>query len=160
MAGHSILISGEVSYPKGAARLVSRSIRTALRLERVYVPCEISVFFTDDEGIRQLNREQRGIDRATDVLSFPAFSFVPGAFDPADGEIDPESGLLPLGDMALNLDRIRSQGLEYGTGEKRETAYLTIHSVLHLLGYDHMDEGPEKQQMRTREDAIMRIMRL
>lgn len=160
MAGHSILISGEVPYPRGAARLVSRSIHTALRLEHVYVPCEINVFFTDDEGIRLLNRQQRGIDRATDVLSFPAFSFVPGAFEPADGEPDPESGLLPLGDMALNLDRIRSQGLEYGTGEKRETAYLTVHSVLHLLGYDHMDEGPEKKRMRAREDAIMRIMRL
>ena len=160
MARHSILISGEVPYPRWAARLVKRCIRTALRMESVRVPCEISVLFTDDHGIRALNRDLRDVDRATDVLSFPAFNFAPGAFEPADGEADPESGLLPLGDMALNLDRIRLQGREYGTGEKHETAYLTVHSVLHLLGYDHMDEGEEKRRMRARERTIMRTMRI
>ncbi len=160
MARHSILMSGEVPYPRWASRLAARCIRTALRLEGVRVPCEISVMFTDDEGIRTLNRELRGVDKPTDVLSFPAFEFTPEAFDPAAGETDPESGLLPIGDMALNLDRIRLQGREYGTGEKHETAYLTVHSVLHLLGYDHVDEGEGKKQMRARERAIMRIMRL
>ena len=160
MARHSILMSGEVPYPRWASRLAARCIRTALRLEGVRVPCEISVMFTDDEGIRALNRELRGVDKPTDVLSFPAFEFTPEAFDPAAGETDPESGLLPIGDMALNLDRIRLQGREYGTGEKHETAYLTVHSVLHLLGYDHVDEGENKKQMRARERAIMRMMRL
>ena len=94
------------------------------------------------------------------MLSFPAFTFAPGAFDPAEGEPDPDSGSLPLGDMALNLDRIRSQGEEYGHGPKRETAYLTAHSVLHLLGYDHLDEGEQKRQMREREEIIMRKMHL
>ncbi len=160
MARHSILMSGEVSYPRWAARLVGRCIRRALRAEGVHIPCEISVLFTDDQGIRALNRDLRGVDKATDVLSFPAFTFTPGAFDPADGETDPESGLLPIGDMALNLDRIKLQAREYGTGEKRETAYLTVHSVLHLLGYDHLDEGEDKRQMREREETIMRMMRL
>ena len=160
MARHSILMSGEVAYPRWAARLAARCIRTVLRLEGVRVPCEINVLFTDDEGIRALNRDLRGVDKATDVLSFPAFEFTPGAFDPDAGEVDLESGLLPIGDMALNLDRIRLQGREYGTGEKHETAYLTVHSVLHLLGYDHMDEGEEKKQMRARERTIMRIMKL
>ena len=160
MARHSILMSGEVPYPRWASRLAARCIRTTLRLEGVRVPCEISVMFTDDEGIRALNRELRGVDKPTDVLSFPAFEFTPEAFDPAAGEADPESGLLPIGDMALNLDRIRLQGREYGTGEKHETAYLTVHSVLHLLGYDHVDEGEGKKQMRARERAIMRMMRL
>ena len=160
MARHSILFNGEVSYPRWASRLAARCIRTVLRLEGVNVPCEISVLFTDDPGIRALNRELRGVDKATDVLSFPAFNFTAERFDPADGENDPETGLLPLGDMALNLDRIRQQGREYGTGEKHETAYLTVHSMLHLLGYDHTDEGEQKQQMRAREKAIMREMRL
>ena len=160
MARHKILISGEVPYPRWAARLVKRCIRTVLLREGVHVPCELSVLFTDDEGIRTLNREMRDVDKATDVLSFPAFRFTPGAFDPADGEADPESGLLPMGDMALNLDRIKLQGREYGTGEKHETAYLTVHSVLHLLGYDHVDEGEDKRQMRARERTIMRLMRL
>lgn len=160
MARHTILVSGEVPYPRYAERLVKKSIRTALRMEGVSVPCEVNVLFTDDEGIQELNREMRDVDRPTDVLSFPAFSFTPEAFDPEDGEPDPESGNMPLGDMALNLDRIRKQGEEYGTGEKRETAYLTVHSILHLLGYDHTDEGEQKKQMRRREDEIMKEMKL
>ncbi len=160
MARHSILMSGDVSFPRWAARLAGRCIRTVLRLEGVHVPCEVNVLFTDDAGIRELNRELRDVDKATDVLSFPAFDFTAEAFDPADGETDPETGLLPLGDMALNLDRIRLQGREYGTGEKHETAYLTVHSVLHLLGYDHTDEGEKKRQMRARERAVMRAMKL
>ena len=153
-----IYFTGEA--PAWAALLVRRTIRCALREEGVRVPCEVSVLFTDDEGIRELNREQRQVDSATDVLSFPAFSFTAGAFEPADGEPDPESGRIPLGDMALNLDRIRSQGEEYGHGPKRETAYLTAHSILHLLGYDHLDEGEQKRQMREREEIIMRKMHL
>jgi len=160
MARHSILITGEVPIPRSARLLVGRSIRAALRAEGVQVPCEVNVLFTDDEGIQALNRELRGVDRPTDVLSFPAFAFVPEAFTPEDGETDPETGLLPLGDMALNLERIRAQGEEYGTGEERETAYLTVHSVLHLLGYDHVDEGEQKKQMRRREKAIMEALKL
>jgi probable rRNA maturation factor len=160
MKRREILISGEIDYPRWAARLAARSIRTALRLEGVRVPCEVNVLFTDDAGIRALNREMRGIDRVTDVLSFPAFSFRPESFDPADGETDPESGRLPLGDMALDLRQIRRQAREYKTGEKRETAYLTVHSLLHLLGYDHVDEGEMKRQMRQREQEIMRVLKL
>ena len=149
-----VFFTGEA--PAWAALLVRRTIRAALRAEGVSVPCEVSVLFTDDAGIRTLNREQRQVDAPTDVLSFPAFQVTPGAFDPNLGEADPESGRTPLGDMALNLDRIYSQGEEYGHGPKRETAYLTAHSVLHLLGYDHLDEGEEKARMRAREKAIMK----
>ena len=153
-----VYFTGEA--PAWASLLVRRTIRAALKEEGIRVPCEVSVLFTDDEGIRELNREQRQVDSATDVLSFPAYTFAAGAFDPAEGEADSDSGRLPLGDMALNLDRIRSQGEEYGHGPKRETAYLTAHSVLHLLGYDHPDEGEQKRQMREREEIIMRKMRL
>ena len=157
---HSILISGDTPYPPYAARLVRRCIRRALRLEGVRVPCEVNVLFTDDKGIRELNKDMRQVDAATDVLSFPAFEFKAEAFDPADGETDPETALLPLGDMALNLDRIRAQAKEYGHSEKREAAYLTVHSVLHLLGYDHLDEGANKRQMRRREEAVMKELNL
>lgn len=94
------------------------------------------------------------MDAPTDVLSFPMFEFVPGD-KPAEEDIEPGSGLVPLGDMVLNLDRVRSQGEEYGHGPRRECAYLAVHSVLHLLGYDHMDDGPMKAQMRQREEAIL-----
>ncbi len=159
-ARHRILVSREAPCPFWARRLVMRSIRAALMAEGVDVPCEVNVLFTDDAGIRELNRQLREVDAPTDVLSFPAFSFVPGAFDPEEGEFDPESGRLPLGDMALNMNRIFSQGEEYGHGPRRETAYLTVHSVLHLLGYDHLDEGPMKKQMRQREEAIIKEQKL
>ena len=110
---------------------------------------------TDDETIHQINKEQRDIDRATDVLSFPMFQFTPGQFpEDVQEDIDPQTGLLPLGDMAISLERARDQAKRFGNSLRRETGYLTIHSILHLLGYDHMDEGEMKRQMRTREEII------
>ena len=133
-----------------------KCITAALDAEGVHVPCEINVLVTDDQTIRAINRQTRQVDKATDVLSFPMFEFTPGAF-PADvsADIDPETGLLPLGDMVLSLERAAAQAREYGHSLRREAGYLTIHSVLHLLGYDHLDEGPMKRQMRAREEAIL-----
>ena len=138
-----------------AAALVKKAARRALDAEGVDVPCVISVMLTDEEGIRRFNREFRGVDSATDVLSFPQNELTPGEFDPDDCEIDPETGAVLLGDMLLCLDRCRQQGEEFGHGFEREIQYLTVHSVLHLLGYDHVDEGEMKRQMREREKIIM-----
>ena len=116
---------------------------------------EVSLLLTDDETIHQINKEQRDIDRATDVLSFPMFQFTPGQFpEDVQEDIDPQTGLLPLGDMAISLERARDQAKRFGNSLRRETGYLTIHSILHLLGYDHMDGGEMKRQMRTREEII------
>ena len=134
--------------------LIKHCIRETLRLEGVDVPCEVSVLITDDTGIREMNREFRGLDEPTDVLSFPAWSLVPGGFSLSDCEIDPESGLLPLGDIVLSALRVDAQAREYGQSRERETAYLAVHSALHLLGYDHIDEA-DKKLMRTREKAIL-----
>ena len=108
---------------------------------------------TDDAGIHQINREMREVDRPTDVLSFPMFDLEPGQH-PEEGEEDPETGLVPLGDMCISLERAAAQAGEFGHSVERELSYLTVHSVLHLLGYDHMDEGEQKRQMRTREEII------
>ena len=137
--------------------LIRKVIRTALKLEGVTVPCEVDVLLTNDEGIHEINREMREVDRATDVLSFPEFDFVPGEPPTEEDEelLDIATGLLPLGDMVLSMERIEAQAEEYGHSKRRELAYLVTHSVLHLLGYDHLDEGPMKAQMRAREDAIM-----
>ena len=118
------------------------------------LPCEVDVLFTDDEGIHQINLEQREVDRPTDVLSFPMFDLQPGEH-PTQEDADPGADLVPLGDMVISLERAKAQGEEYGHGTRREVAYLAVHSVLHLLGYDHMDEGPMKAQMRAREEAIL-----
>ena len=123
---------------------VRREKLAALRAEGVDEPCEIGVTLTNDEGIHAINREQRGVDRPTDVLSFPI------------DEMDYDTNRRYLGDMVLSLERAEAQGEEYGGGFKHEAQYLTVHSVLHLLGYDHLDEGEEKAKMRTREKAIMK----
>ena len=89
------------------------------------------------------------------MLSFPLNELTPGAFDPADCETDPETGAVLLGDMMISVPRCAEQGEDFGHGYEREIMYLTVHSVLHLLGYDHVDEGEMKQQMRAREKEIM-----
>ena len=133
-----------------------RCIQQALEFQGVDVPCEINVLVTDNEGIRAINHASRQIDSATDVLSFPMFELTPGKL-PEDWEpyYDPDTGRVPLGDMCISLERAMEQAQEFGHSIKREIGYLTVHSVLHLLGYDHLDEGPMKRQMRRQEETIM-----
>ncbi len=150
---HYIPVTADVpGVNSGLRALIRRAIRTALAAEGVDFPCEVDVRVTGNAQIHQVNLEARGVDRPTDVLSFPAFPLSPGEL-PA--EEDPATGLTPLGDMMISLEQVRAQAREYGHPVRRELAYLTVHSVLHLLGYDHLDEGPMKAQMRQREEAIM-----
>lgn len=134
---------------------IRKCIEATLEAEQISAPCEINVMVTDDVGIHGVNLASRGIDKPTDVLSFPMFQLEPGN-PPQDWEeyLDPETGLCPLGDMCISLERAKAQANEFGHSVKREVGYLTIHSMLHLLGYDHLDEGPQKRQMRSREEAI------
>lgn len=154
---HDIIISTEVELPSGVEEQIRTSICTALEAQGVPLPCEVNVMVTDDAGIRQVNSAMRNIDSATDVLSFPMFDMPAGSL-PSIGWTDPDSGLLPLGDMCISLERAKAQAEEFGHSLEREICYLTVHSVLHLLGYDHMDEGPQKAQMRQREEAILGSM--
>ena len=134
---------------------IRKCIHATLDAEGVDVRCEINVLVTDDAGIRIINRESRDLDKATDVLSFPMFQLEAGN-PPADWSEyrDPATGLVPLGDMCISLERAVAQSREFGHSVKREVGYLTIHSMLHLLGYDHLDEGEQKKQMRGREETI------
>ena len=135
---------------------IAKCITAALDKQGVDTPCEINVLVTDDEGIRAINKAYRDIDRATDVLSFPMFELTPGELPEDWSEYrDPATHKVPLGDMAISLERAKAQAAEFGHSAEREVGYLTIHSVLHLLGYDHLDEGPQKAQMRAREEAIL-----
>ena len=134
--------------------LIRKVIRTALAAEGVECPCEVDVLLTSDANIHQINREMRNVDRATDVLSFPEFELQPGEL-PAPEDADPGTGLVPLGDMVISMEHVAAQAKEYGHSNRRELSYLVVHSVLHLLGYDHLDEGPQKRQMRAREEAIL-----
>ena len=134
--------------------LIRRVIRTALAMQGVDFPCEVDVLVTSDAGIHQINRDMRQVDAPTDVLSFPEFELTPGEL-PGEEDADPGTGLVPLGDMVLSMERVQAQAREYGHSNRRELAYLVVHSVLHLLGYDHLDEGPMKARMREREEIIM-----
>ena len=147
---HYIPVTADVPGAASDANcaLIRRTIRTALAAEGVTAPCEVDVLLTDDEGIHRINLDMRQVDRPTDVLSFPEF------------DADPGTGLIPLGDMVLSMERVAAQAKEFGHSRRRELAYLVTHSVLHLLGYDHLDEGPMKEQMRAREEAVMALLGL
>jgi len=151
-ARHSgVAVNNRLSIP-----LIKHCIRNSLSIEEVDIPCEVSVLITGDRGIRKINSEFRGIDKPTDVLSFPMQEFSPpGWTDPAPDMIHPETGLLPLGDIILSAEQIEKQARKNSQSIDRETAYLVIHSVLHLLGYDHTDGAEEEKKMREREKRIL-----
>ncbi len=152
---HYLPITADVpGVNDGQRAFLRRVIRTALAAEGVDFPCEIDVLLTGDAGIHAINRDMRQVDRPTDVLSFPEFELRPGQL-PGPEDADPGTGLVPLGDMVISMEHAAAQAKEYGHSNRRELAYLAVHSVLHLLGYDHLDEGPQKRQMRGREEAIM-----
>ena len=158
---HKITVSADKGGWKlfPVMRLLCRTVKMALAAEGVDLSCEINIMLTDDEGIRAVNRTMREIDRATDVLSFPMFDLVPGEH-PDEADADPDTGLVPLGDMCISVERAKAQAAEYGHSFRREICYLSVHSVLHLLGYDHLDEGQMKRQMRAREEEIMKQLKL
>ena len=139
------------------AALLEETVNTALTLEGVALPCEVNILLTDDEGIQEVNRQMRGIDSPTDVLSFPMFDLRPGEH-PTQADRDPGADTVPLGDMCISVERAQAQANEFGHCFARELGYLCVHSVLHLLGYDHVDEGEDKRRMRAREKEIMRLL--
>ena len=153
---HAIPVTADVPVAnlKEISALIRKVIRTGLAAEGMTLPCEVDVLLTDDVGIHAINLAMREADRSTDVLSFPEFELTPGEL-PDEEDADPGTGLIPLGDMVISMEHVAAQAVEYGHSRKRELAYLVTHSVLHLLGYDHLDEGPQKKQMRSREEAIL-----
>lgn len=142
----------EITYK--LKRLVRLSVEAALAFEGYGNTCEVSVTFTDDAGIRELNKNFRNIDSATDVLSFPLFDFE-GSEEPAVDELENM-----LGDIVISLERAEAQAEEYGHSFEREVAFLTVHSMLHLLGYDHVNSEEEELDMRRRQTAIMEMLGL
>jgi len=125
--------------------LIKKAVEGTLAYEGIDRNCEISVTFTDNESIRELNREYRDIDRETDVLSFPMEDM-----DELDGDGD-----VVLGDVVISLEKAKEQAEEYGHSLEREISFLCVHSCLHLLGYDHVEGGLAAVHMREHEEAVM-----
>lgn len=140
--------------PYAMKRLIRRAVVETLRYEGFGNRAQVSVTFTDNEGIRELNREYRDIDRATDVLSFPLIDFE-GGEEPPTNEAE-----VMLGDVVLSLERAQEQAEEFGHSLTREVAFLTVHSMLHLLGYDHVNSDEEDAEMRRRQREILGRMGL
>ena len=141
--------------------IINEVCEKALKAEDVNIPYQISLLFVDNEEIRDINRETRGIDKATDVLSFPMLNYPKDKVfkevykDTKFNEIYLDGDELVLGDMVLSLERAKEQSIEYNHSFNREVCcYLVVHSILHLLGYDHM-EDEEKKRMRKREEEIL-----
>lgn len=149
----------EVTFEFSEKEYIEKVILAALD----YVDCpyeaEINVLFTDNAGIHEVNQEYREIDRPTDVLSFPMVEYeVPGFFDRLEEEqsdcFHPETGELLLGDIVLSYDKIKEQAKEYGHSELRELCFLVAHSMLHLFGYDHMEEQERIQMEQMQRDIL------
>ncbi len=157
----SIFFENELDkpIPYNYESIVEDIIEASLDFLKCPYECEINIIFTDDQGIQLINKEYRDIDAPTDVLSFPMADYdVPGEFlhleaNPLD-YFNQDTGELMLGDIILNIDRISSQAKEYGHTKKREIAFLTAHSMLHLAGFDHMEEG-ERLVMEKMQEEIL-----
>lgn len=129
---------------------IFRAAEESLRYENFTEPCEISVSVVNNAEIRRVNRQFRGIDRETDVLSFPMLTFAEGERVERN-----ENGEILLGDIILSMERAREQAEEYGHSLKREIAFLTAHSMLHLLGYDHMQPEEEKEMFARQREILL-----
>lgn len=161
MSENSILLDFdyEVSVPAGTEDMLRRVAEKCLEAEGVTLPCAAYLRFTDDDRIHEINRQQRGVDRATDVLSFPAGPFSPGHTagkheKQLRRQWDSEYRACVLGDIIISLDHARAQAQEYGHSLTRELAYLTAHALFHLMGYDHMNDN-DKEQMRKMEEKAL-----
>ena len=147
---HYIPVTADVpgAASEGNCARIRRTIRTALAAEGMALPCEIDVLLTGDEGIHQINLDMRNVDRPTDVLSFPLGEN--GVYD-----VDENNGCKMLGDIVISMERAQEQATLYGHPLQREVAFLTVHSMLHLLGYDHENGGLEAMRMREKEEAVL-----
>ena len=150
---------GKTEFDFDIREVAELVVDVVLEHEKCPYEAEISLLLTHNDEIHEMNLEHRGIDRATDVLSFPMLEFDhPGDFSIIDEEtadvFDPESGELMLGDIVISVDKVLEQAQEYGHSPKREYAFLIAHSMLHLCGYDHMDDE-ERKVMEEKQRAIM-----
>lgn len=139
--------------------LIRRAINAALKYEKFPFDAEVSVTLTDNAAIHEMNREYRNVDRPTDVLSFPLMEYdeVRALYE---SETDPDGEPAALGDIVISLEKAEAQAKEYGHSTERETAFLCVHSVLHLLGYDHELGEEQEKEMFSKQEAVLKRMKL
>ncbi len=136
-------------------QMLIKCIKAALRGENISHPVSVDVTFVSDRTIRSINKEHRGKDAATDVLSFPMLEFLNGSVEGELSDYEDEDGTVFLGDIIISLERAQAQSEEYGHSFMRETGFLCVHSMLHLLGYDHEEDEESRKTMRIKEEAAL-----
>ena len=153
MSNVKLDISWEIDEEKRLENMIIETAKTALELEGAKCDVDLSVVITDNENIREINNEQRKIDKATDVLSFPGYE--------KDEWEDLKKGdeLVYIGDIVISKEKVEEQAIEYGHSFEREFCYLVAHGMLHLMGYDHMVES-DKVVMRGKEEEVMKKLKL
>lgn len=144
--------SQEIS--KDIQKLIEKAVKLCVKKEGFPYSCEASITLTDNESIKELNREHRSIDEPTDVLSFPLIEYVNGEPQIQPGDIDPDSGQVFLGDIIISVEKAFEQAQSYGHSAERELTFLAVHGILHLLGYDHETENEEKHMFSLQEDIL------
>ena len=143
-----------IKLESGMEELMTKAVEISLNNEEFKIPSEISILLTDDNGIREINREQRNIDKSTDVLSFPMTDIFKGKLESDTGDFNMDENLLMLGDIVISMETAKRQAEEYGHSFEREMAFLVTHGMFHLLGYDHADEKDEKEMMEKQEAVL------
>jgi len=152
----NVMHNGEEAPESAYLSLIKTAVIEALRYEEVDLLCVVDILLTDDEGIRAYNRKYRSKDISTDVLSFPMQEFEDAGWDSRSKfELDIETGELPLGDIIISTESALRQAKDYGNSKEYETAYLIIHSMLHLLGYDH-DNVENEKVMHSKTKQIIK----
>lgn len=145
----------KTEIPESLLADIRRVCNHTLETEECDFNAQISLTLTDDAGIRAINQRERGIDRPTDVLSFPMIEFDAEGNGDGEYEYDPESGLFVLGDIVISMETAVRQAAEYGHSLRREVCFLTAHSMLHLLGYDHVNDPEGERQMNQKQERIL-----
>lgn len=143
----------KIKLPTGTKLLVRRACNATLKIEKFQGDAEVNVIFVDDEQIKKMNSEFRNLDKSTDVLSFPLGEN--GIYD-----INPETDSKMLGDIVISVEHAFKQADLYGHGIEREIAYLTVHSMLHILGYDHVNDRLQRIKMRDKEEEVLSLLGL
>ena len=146
-----------IEYNSKLEELIIKTVETSLSHEGFSIPSEISILLTDDFNIQRINKEYRGIDRPTDVLSFPMTDISKGKLNASCGDFNMDENLLMLGDIVISMETVKRQAEEYGHSFEREMAFLVTHGMFHLLGYDHQNEKDEKEMIQKQEEVLEKL---
>lgn len=150
-------LQDKYEFDESMDKIIHEVVDECLKAQGFTISSELNLMLVDDVAIQKINKEQRGIDKPTDVLSFPMIDIFEGIYEPDEMDLNPETKMLMLGDIVISLERTAQQAIEYGHSFKRELAFLLSHGVYHLLGFDHQDSQSEKNMIEKQELVLQKL---